>query len=298
MNLLTWNTQWFCGLDGKVDVDRVIRHAQALIDFDVLCLQEVAVGYPGLQGDAGAEQPAQVAALLGRDFKVFFGASVDGFSAISGAQQRFGNLIATRLPVMAVEHHRLPWPADASVRSMPRLCTVVTVMSPLLGAVRIMTTHLEFYSKVQRLAQASALRAIHIEACTQAAAPPETSVDGSPFQSRVHTPHAILCGDFNLERSDPEYERIQASFNPLALSSQALLAINSEENRLMDVWPILHPESPQPPTFRLFDRRYGPEPGCCDFVFASDDLASRVQDMQIDGATQASDHQPVMVRFS
>lgn len=298
MNLLTWNTQWFCGLDGKVDVDRVIRQAQALMDFDVLCLQEVAVGYPALQGDAGADQPAQVAALLGQDFKLFFGAAVDGFSATSGAPQRFGNLIATRLPVIAVEHHRLPWPADPGVRSMPRFCTVVTVMSSLLGAVRIMTTHLEFYSKIQRLAQARALRAIHIEACTQAAAPPETSTDGSPFQGRVHTPHAILCGDFNLERSDPEYAAIQAFFSPQPIAQKALSTTTSEANRLVDVWPILHSERAQPPTFRVFDQRYGPEPICCDFVFASDELANRVLDIQIDGATQASDHQPVMVRFS
>ena len=69
-------------------------------------------------------------------------------------RQRFGNLIATRLPVLQLQHHPLPYPADASVPSMPRMCTVATVRDPALGAVRVMTTHLEFYSKRQRMAQA------------------------------------------------------------------------------------------------------------------------------------------------
>lgn len=51
--LLSWNVQWFCGLDQRVDVARVLAHARALADFDLLCLQEVAIGYPGLAGGAG-----------------------------------------------------------------------------------------------------------------------------------------------------------------------------------------------------------------------------------------------------
>ena len=42
-DLVTWNVQWFCGLDERVDVPRVLAHARAMADFDVLCLQEVAV---------------------------------------------------------------------------------------------------------------------------------------------------------------------------------------------------------------------------------------------------------------
>ena len=82
-----------------------------------------------------------------------FGAAVDEFSA-GGARQRFGNLVATRLPVLQVQHHALPWPADGGVTSMPRMCTVLTLRDPGLGALRVMTTHLEYYSKPQRMAQA------------------------------------------------------------------------------------------------------------------------------------------------
>jgi Metal-dependent hydrolase len=166
MQLVTWNTQWCCGLDGVVSPQRIVEHARALADFDVLCLQEIAVHYPALAGNAGHDQVALLRDLL-PGYQVFFGAAVDEWTP-DGQRQRFGNLIATRLPVLQLQHHPLPYPADASVPSMPRMCTVATVRDPALGAVRVMTTHLEFYSKRQRMAQARALRALHGQACAQA----------------------------------------------------------------------------------------------------------------------------------
>ena len=150
MNLVTWNTQWCCGLDGAVSPQRIVDGARALADFDVLCLQEIAQGYERMQGAPG-DQPAQIAALL-PGYQCFFGAAVDEFQR-DGKRQRFGNLIATRLPVARVLHQALPWPADRDVKSMPRMVTVVTVIDPAIGPLRVMTTHLEYYSASQRLAR-------------------------------------------------------------------------------------------------------------------------------------------------
>ena len=225
MKLVTWNTQWCCGLDGTVSPQRIVEGARALGDFDVLCLQEIAQGFDRLQGAPG-DQPAQLAALL-PGFQCFFGAAVDEF-APDGRRQRFGNLIATRLPVARVQHHALPWPADGGVLSMPRMCTVVTVVSPLLGPVRVMTTHLEYYSAPQRRAQAQALRSLHDEACAMAAAPPEPVDDGSAFQTKVHTPHAVLCGDFNAEASDAALAAIssaQRPGTPFAMPGRSFMAV-------------------------------------------------------------------------
>lgn len=280
MKLVTWNTQWCCGLDGVVSPRRIVQHARALADFDVLCLQEIAVNYPRLAGDAGHDQPALLADLL-PGFQLFFGAAVDEFDA-AGERRRFGNLVATRLPVLQVQHHPLPYPADAGVRSMPRMCTAVTLRDPQLGPVRVMTTHLEYYSKVQRMAQARALRALHAEYKAQALAPPQPSDDGSPFQAKAHTAQAILCGDFNLEASDPEY---------------GVLTEPTPGGRLSDAWRLLHGDKPHPPTFRLVDRRYGPDPVACDFVFLGDALRDRVRAIAVDADTRASDHQPVLLEL-
>lgn len=276
MKLLTWNTQWCCGLDGVVSPQRIVDGARRLSDFDVLCLQEIAQGYGDMPGAPG-DQPAELAALL-PGFQLFFGAAVDEFTA-DGTRQRFGNLIATRLPVLQVQHHALPWPADAGVRSMPRMCTVLTLRDPRLGAVRVMTTHLEYYSKIQRMAQARALCELHAQASAMAAAPPADDDSHSPFQTKTHTPHTILCGDFNLEASEPEHATLVAA-------------------GLHDAWTQLHGAAPQPPTFRVFDRSYGPDPVACDFVFVSDALVPRLRRMAIDGQTRASDHQPVLVELA
>jgi len=282
MKLITWNTQWCCGLDGMVSPQRIVDGARALADFDVLCLQEVAQGFDRLQGAPG-DQPAQLAALL-PGYQCFFGAAVDELLP-DGRRQRFGNLVATRLPVARVQHHALPWPADAGVESMPRMCTVVTVLSPLLGAVRVMTTHLEYYSALQRLAQARSLRALHDEAVAMAAAPPQPCDDGSAFQTKVHTPHAVLCGDFNAEITDAAIAAIVAPGVNVA-------------HGFRDAWPLVHGSAPHAPTFRLFDTTYGDAPMACDFVFVSGELVPRVRRVTVDLQTRASDHQPVAIEFS
>lgn len=281
MRLITWNVQWFCGLDDRVDVERVVAHARAMADFDVLCLQEVAVNYPQLTGDAGFDQVARLRALL-PEHEIVFGAAVTELGR-QGQRQQFGNLIATRLPIAQAQSYPLPYPPDAGVRTMPRICTTATVLSDV-GPVRIMTTHLEFYSKAQRMAQARALVELHRQACGHVLHPPLDDETGSPFQNKAHTSQAILCGDFNFEIGDAEYGVMQTE-SPTGMST------------LRDAWPLMHGEAPHAPTFRLFDKRYGPVPICGDFVFVSSNLQRQVRALLVDGQTQVSDHQPVLLEL-
>ena len=293
MHLVTWNTQWCRGLDGAVSPRRIVEGARAMADFDVLCLQEIAQGFDCMPGTPG-DQPAELAALL-PGFRLFFGAAVDTFDD-DGQRMRFGNVVATRLPVANVQHHPLPWPADGSTPSMPRMCTVVTVRDPDLGPLRIMTTHLEYYAEPQRLAQARALRALHDVACAQAASPPKPAGWNSPFRGRPHTVDAILCGDFNMDARSAAYA---ALLEPLGTGSAAASAGAAQggnaPSALRDAWPLVHGSAAQPPTFMVFDRTHGPEPIACDFVFVSEGLGKRVDTIEIDGKTQASDHQPVHI---
>lgn len=291
MNLLTWNTQWCCGMDGKVSVERIVHHALQMGEdaggLDVLCLQEVAINYPALQGQPG-DQLAELQALL-PGWQLFLGASVDEFTA--QGRQRFGNLIATRLPVLQVQHYPLPMPAEADMRCMPRMCSVVTVSNAALGPVRIMTTHLEYFSKHQRMAQALALRDLQIEACALADRPPQPASDGSPYQTKAHTRHAVLCGDFNFEPHEPEYAALSA---PWLAGEHGCV----QGGQWLNSWNVLYPGQPQPPTFRLLDRTWGAEPGACDLIWVSEHLGSYVQAWQVDSSTQFSDHQPVMLTLA
>ncbi|CAN5472139.1 endonuclease/exonuclease/phosphatase family protein [soil metagenome] len=283
MKLVTWNTQWCRGLDGIVSPGRIVEHAKSMADFDVLCLQEIASGFDAMPGGPG-DQPAEIAALL-PGFAVFFGAAVDTIDP-QGRRQRFGNLVATRLPAAVVEHHRLPWSADPSVKSMPRMCTVVTVDDKVLGPVRVMTTHLEYYSPGQRTAQARALRGLHAIACERTAMPPVPGEAATPFQPQPHTAHAVLCGDFNLTRSDAGFSALIEPFDA-----------GSESGRWHDAWPLANGAVEPEPTFCLHDKSNGPEPIACDFWFVSDALSQRVRRMTVDTLTQVSDHQPVLLEL-
>jgi len=295
MKIITWNTQWCRGLDGQVSVERIVSQARDMANFDVLCLQEIASGFEAMPGQPG-DQPAQLQALL-PDHQVFFGAAVDEFDS-AGKHQRFGNLIATRLPVVRVEHHPLPWPADPSVPSMPRMCSVVTMQAPGLGAIRVMTTHLAYDSGLQRMAQVQSLRDLHQEACALAMTPPAAGEGDSPFRNREHTPHAILCGDFNFDPSTQEYTKLQEPFQSNVYSHAPLMASNAKDYCLHDAWPLVHGQTPHEPTFRVYDQTYGPEPITCDFMFVSQSLVKHVVRLSAKTDTKASDHQPLLLELN
>ena len=296
VQLISWNTQWCRGLDGVVSPRRIVEHARALADFDLLCLQEVADGFDQLPGGPGA-QPHELAALL-PGFRLFFGAAVDRFTP-EGRRQRFGNLIATRLPVLDVAQHRLPCPPDAGVPAMARQCCAVTVQAPGIGPLRGMTTHLAYHSARQRLAQAVALRAPHQAECALAACPPAPGEPGSPFAGAVHTPLALLCGDFNAGPQDAAYGELLRTGNSVpnttpSLSHTAPAATYSGATarieRWHDAWPLAHGGAPHAPTFGLYDSTWTPAPMACDFVLLSSALAPRLRSLRVDDATQASDH--------
>ena len=281
MKLITWNVQWFCGLDGRVDVGRVVQHARAMADFDVLCLQEVAVNYPRLKGNTAQDQPALLRSWL-PGFELCFGAAVDERATDGSGRRRFGNLIASRLPVLQRQHHSLPYPPDVGVRSMPRMATAVTLQAPW-GPLRVMTSHLEYYSATQRMAQARELLRLHAQAAAQAAQPPMADDSGGPFQAKPHTTDCIVTADFNFDPASAEYA--------------VMVGDNGDAPRLLDCWRLVHGQRPHEPTFHLYDKTYSPHPVACDFIFASAGLAPRVLQIGVDPQTRASDHQPVLVEL-
>jgi len=281
MKLVTWNIQWGLGVDHRVDLERIVRTARDMADFDVLCLQEIADNFPGLEESGGADQFSELAELLLPEFRLYAAFGVD-VAGDGGRRRRFGNAIVTRYTAMSIRRHALPWPADPGKETMPRVAVEVTVQSPM-GPIRITTTHLEYYSDVQRRAQAARLRALHEEACGRAMHPGADTAELGPFDATPQTTSAILCGDFNFPPENPAYVDVQA---PLASGGAP---------RYRDAWPLVHGHHPHAPTFCLHAKEYAKSPYCCDFVFVSDDIAPRVHAIEVDADTQASDHQPVLV---
>jgi endonuclease/exonuclease/phosphatase family metal-dependent hydrolase len=283
MKLLTWNIQWGRGLDGRVDLPRIADTIRGLGEFDVVCLQEVAVNFPGLPGSHGEDEVAELAALFPGHAPVY-GAATD-LPDGQGGRKRFGNLILARPPLGQVWRHLLPWPADPSVPSMQRVL-VEAVVHADIGPVRVLTTHLEYYSRRQREAQIDAIRALHAEACTHARAPREGKGEGGgSFEVFPRPAAAILCGDMNFPAEAPERARMLA---PFADATPAW----------RDSWSVLHPDTPNAPTVGIHPVDFVDRPACFDFVFITEDLAPRLRAHGIDPATQASDHQPVWIELA
>ena len=277
MQLVTWNTQRGCDVHGDVFPERIAHKIQALGDCDVLCLQEVAVNYLDAHG-AWQDSVAQLQALL-PDWQIFFGAAVDVW--VQGRRQQCGNVIATRLPVLNVQHYPLPYPADPGVASLPRMATVVTVHAPKLGAVRVMTTHLESDSKRQRMSQANYLRRLHFEALSQYYTPAQANEERWPFQTQLQTPYAVLCGDFEFETSAHEYTTIASE----AAAIDCLEAGWPEPvvgARWNDAWQVMYPDQQRPDVVPSL----GISSKACDFIWVSDDLRHHVRDVEVDRQSQ------------
>jgi len=279
VKLITWNIQYCRGCDGRVDPARIARVARETADFDVLCLQEVASHYADLSGP-GKNQYEALAALF-PECSVVKGAAIDALGS-QGERREFGNAIVTRLPVRQVFRHLLPWPADAAVPSMQRTAIEAVLDSPS-GPLRVTTTHLEYYSANQRAAQVERLRELQGEAAGHSRDPSRKEKEGGPFEVLPRPASGILTADFNFPPEDPSYSRLQAALGPGAPAYR-------------DAWALRHPGEPHAPTLGVYDKVQWPgAPFACDFIFVTEDLAHRVEDVCVNGSTDASDHQPVLL---
>jgi len=281
MNLITWNIQSCRGCDGRVDAKRILDVCRGMADFDVLCFQEVARNYPDLPGSSGEDQFALLGGLL-PGFTALAGVAVDVVGA-DGGRRQFGNMILTRYPLIQVFAHLLPWPADPKVPSMQRAALEAVLAAPA-GPVRVTTTHLEYYSTLQRAQQVNRLRALHAEAYEHRSDQDHVQKEGGPFESRPRPASAILTADFNFRADDPLHARICA---PYADGTPAY----------RDAWRVRHGDTPHDFTIGVHDRAQWPQPYTCDFIFVTEDLAPRVQEVSVNLVTDASDHQPVLLRL-
>lgn len=158
---------------------------------------------------------------------------------------------------------------------MPRIALEAIVHAPS-GPLRVVSTHLEYYSGLHRAAQIGRFAQLFRDEWRAERRP--VAAEG-PFRSEADAAGSIVCGDFNLPPEDPLH--------------QQMLGIG-----LVDAWEALNSGSPHPPTFRVHERDEGEQPYCCDYVFVTPELAPRLASIRVDGDNTASDHQPVMVELA
>jgi endonuclease/exonuclease/phosphatase family metal-dependent hydrolase len=279
MRVVSWNIHWGCGKDGRIRIHAIIDVLRRLHP-DVICLQEVAANHPDLEGSATANQFRQLAGAFGAYHSV-----AEPTSEIyqNNQPRQFGNLLLSKFRITQVHRHLLPWPPDPdSPAGMPR-GLIETVIDAPGGKVRVLTTHLEYYSPLQRIAQVRHIRYLHWEACERARIfQPDPNLD-APFQLGLRPGSAIYCGDFNFTPDSPDYRELLAPEQGIALP-------------LVDAWAATHPDSARrAPTAGLHGYDWPEKPECYDYFFVTDDLVPRLSEVEVMSETAASDHQPILL---
>lgn len=279
MLIISWNIQAAKGVDGKVDVERIAKVIKGLGDADVICLQEVLHDIDETETSLQEVPPSQ-AELLAEFFpqhREIFGAAIDRQSA--SGRSLFGNMILSRLPVLNVFMHKLPQPADPDNLNMPRQAIEVLLQTGE-EVVRVVTTHLDFFSVKQRQAQVEYLCALQHEFDQRYHLP--SPAGSKAYQSAPETNKTVFCGDFNLPVASEQYQQITTA-----------------ATGLQDAWRLVHGEKEHDATCGIYDHEQWAEgPHCRDFFFVSDALSGQVTGLLVDVETAASDHQPFRLDLS
>jgi endonuclease/exonuclease/phosphatase family metal-dependent hydrolase len=146
LRVLCYNVHWCLGTDGKYDVARladVINKAKP----DLVALQEVDVGVK----------------RSGRVHDVRELSKLTGLAARFGPTQHyegglFGNAVMTRLPILDVSIHPLPYTESTDERTTyPRGAIAVTMQGPDGKPLRFVSTHFQHNVPEDRLAEAKAI---------------------------------------------------------------------------------------------------------------------------------------------
>lgn len=278
MKLVTHNIQSARLPDGRTDIERVIATLARFSDADIICLQEVTDGFPAPDGSPGIDQFVALATSL-PSYQAHIALALD-VAAPDGTRRRLGCITLSRFPVLQALRHSLPWPNDPAVPSMPRVALELTLYTPKC-LLRILNTHLEYFSETQRLAQAGQLRALQREASLHARAPRAGLDKDGPFAAIPRALDAILVGDFNMLPGSPAWQALQQPFDDGATEAWH------------DAWQIAHPAQTHAPTVGLRST----DPFTFDYAFVSAALAPRVRSVHVDGIETGSDHQPLVLEL-
>jgi len=272
MQVLSWNVQAARTASGAADWPQLIRTLDRFASAEILCLQEIASGFPARDGFA-----ALAAGLPGYRHASAVALEVSG---PDGGRRRLGCMTFSRYPIVQALRHSLPWPADPAVPSMPRSVLELTLDTPS-GLLRVLNAHLEYFSETQRLAQVDALRRLHQEALAHVRAPRAGLDADGPFAAVPRAHDALLVGDFNMLPASPSWQRLLAPFD-------------DDTPAWHDAWQLAFPGRAHAPTVGI----RGDDPFTFDYAFAGAGLASRVRGVRVDDGDYGSGHQPLLLELA
>jgi len=297
MLFATYNIQFGCGRDGRIDLDRI---AAAIGKADIVALQEVERDWRS--GQDFPDQAERLAALMPRHHWVYGattdldGSTVDADGRVANRRRRFGNMILSRRPIVSTRTLPLPTlPASGQINDQSSL--LEAVIDNGAQPFRLYNVHLNHLSRRQRLMQLG----LAIPSITEStrrggmiSAPnfkgplplgdwlvlPDGKLPAMP-------PSIIFAGDFNSAPDSPEYDLVAGPRDPV-------FGRVTESDRFADALTLSGLAESEGATFPASRGKPGAR---IDHCFVSIDLIPRVKRAWIDGDADGSDHQPVWMEI-
>lgn len=286
MKLVTYNTQYGVGRDGRYDLQRIARVVQGA---DIVALQEVTRNF---MRNNMADMVEDLAPLLPDYFHVYGVAMDIDFGMVgddgkpANRRLQFGNMVLSRWPIVASRNLLLPRSRRSSRGNLQRAALEALVMAPS-GPLRVYSVHLDHVSQEERIAQIR-----HLKERAYAYAMEGGAITGAAeygFPELPSPEEFVLMGDFNMVRGSPEHLVMTGVPDPVE-GPQIVAHHPVDAFALAGGVPdgsVSWSDTTHPEKTRLID-----------YAFVQANLAARVKSVRIDTEADGSDHQPVWVELA
>lgn len=286
MKLVTYNTQYGIGRDGRYDLARIAAGVEGA---DIIALQEVTRNF---MRNSCADMVEGLAALLPDYFHVF-GVAMDVDFGMLGddgkpANKRlqFGNMVLSRWPIVSSRNVLLPRSLRLSRGNLQRAALEALVMAPS-GPLRVYSVHLDHVNPEERMAQIH-----HLKERVYAYPMEGGAISGAAEYGFPELPcpeEFVLLGDFNMVPGSPEHLAMTGVPDPFE-GPQIVAHHPVDAYRLASGIPdgsVTWTDTTHPEKGRLID-----------YAFVQANLAARVKSVRIDSDANGSDHQPVWLELA
>jgi endonuclease/exonuclease/phosphatase family metal-dependent hydrolase len=279
MKLVTYNTQYGFGRDGRFDLERIAKEVEGA---DIIALQEVTRNFAR---NGGVDMIDGLTALLPGYFTAF-GPAMDLDLGATDSEGRplnkrfqFGNMVLSRWPIVASRNLLLPRTLRTSRGNLQRGALEALIIAPS-GPIRIYSVHLDHVSVTERTLQIR-----HLKERAYAYVGEGGAITGSAEYGFPESPRPqgfVLMGDFNMGRFSPEYTLMtgEQDATAQAAGTDPIDVYSLDDGLPVDAVSWVDDAKPQ-------DNRL------IDFAFVEADLAGKVGKVWIDREAKGSDHLPV-----
>jgi endonuclease/exonuclease/phosphatase family metal-dependent hydrolase len=287
IRIVTYNTQFCTGLDGRTDIDRI---AAEIAGADIMALQEIDRHW---QRTGLVDQVQEIADRFPKYYWTYGpGIDVDACyhdenDRLVNRRRQFGNMVLSRWPLLMVRNHLLPKLHLRNPLSLQR-SALETIVDLPDGPCRVVSVHLAHAASSERLIQIERLLQILKAAPADGGAWSGTEYDQYWAQEGLPHPQpyrTVVLGDFNCEPGSKEHEMLCGALDPA-------FGPLSTCDGLCDAWLVRNDSASNGATHGL-DKH----PRRLDYSFMTHELTQSLGAIWVDQKAVGSDHKPVWIEI-